>query len=126
MVNDTQHSLYGSAAESEQTKDDAYPADSTGGPPIRQKVQPVRLSAGEESQVRRVAAVKHLPASTPVRFWILERLDRSAPPDTQLTARSAGKPPAPLPSVTPPTMTRQRKQPSSGQVFVLRTTQAAA
>ena len=36
--------------ESEQTKDDAYPADSAGRRPNRQKVYSVRLSAGEEAR----------------------------------------------------------------------------
>ena len=44
--------------------------------PSRQKVYSVRLSAEEEGEVQRVAAPKHLPASTLVRSWILERLDR--------------------------------------------------
>ncbi len=61
--------------ESEQTKDDAYPAGVTGRRPNRQKVYSVRLSAEEEAEVQRVAATKHLPASTLVRSWILERLD---------------------------------------------------
>lgn len=62
--------------ESEQTKDDAYPPDSAGRRPNRQKVYSVRLSAEEEAEVQRVAAAKHLPASTLVRSWILERLDQ--------------------------------------------------
>lgn len=62
--------------ESEQTKDDAYPVDSAGRRPNRQKVYSVRLSAEEEAEVQRVAAARHLPASTLVRSWILERLDR--------------------------------------------------
>ncbi len=62
--------------ESEQTKDEAYPAGTTGRRPNRQKVYSVRLSAEEEAEVQRVAAAKHLPASTLVRAWILERLDR--------------------------------------------------
>ena len=62
--------------ESEQTKDDSYPAGTTGRRPNRQKVYSVRLSAEEEAEVQRVAAVKHLPASTLVRSWILERLDQ--------------------------------------------------
>ncbi len=62
--------------ESEQTKDDAYPAGATGRRPNRQKVYSVRLSAEEEAEVQRVADAKHLPASTLVRSWILERLDR--------------------------------------------------
>lgn len=35
----------------------------------------VRLSADEQDKVRRVAEAKHLPASTLLRAWILERLD---------------------------------------------------
>jgi Family of unknown function (DUF6290) len=62
--------------ESEQTKDEPYPAGTTGRRPIRQKVYSVRLSAEEEAEVQRVAAAKHLPASTLVRSWILERLDQ--------------------------------------------------
>jgi pimeloyl-ACP methyl ester carboxylesterase len=59
---------------------DAYPADTAGRRPNRQKVYSVRLSAEEEAEVQRVAAAKHLPASTLVRSWILERLDRDPPP----------------------------------------------
>lgn len=62
--------------ESEQTKEDTYPVGTTGQRPNRQKVYSVRLSAEEEAEVQRVAAAKHLPASTLVRSWILERLDR--------------------------------------------------
>lgn len=62
--------------ESEQTKDDAYPAGTTGRRPNRLEVYSVRLGAEEEAEVQRVAAAKHLPASTLVRVWILERLDR--------------------------------------------------
>ncbi len=62
--------------ESEQTKEDAFPAGTTGRRPNRQKVYSVRLSADEEAEVQKVAAAKHLPASTLVRSWILERLDR--------------------------------------------------
>ena len=42
--------------ESEQTKNDAYPAGITGRRPNRQKVYSVRLSAEEEAAVQRVAA----------------------------------------------------------------------
>ena len=62
--------------ESEQTQVDAYPAGTAGRRTNRQKVYSVRLSAEEEAEVQRVAAAKHLPASTLVRSWILERLDR--------------------------------------------------
>ncbi|WP_347349947.1 DUF6290 family protein [Intrasporangium sp.] len=61
--------------ESETTKEAAYPAGATGRRPNREKVYSVRLSAEEEADVQRVAAAKHLPASTLVRSWILERLD---------------------------------------------------
>jgi hypothetical protein len=63
-------------SESEQTKNDDYPAVTRGRRPNRQKVYSVRLSADEEAEVQRVAADKHLPASTLVRSWILERLDK--------------------------------------------------
>jgi hypothetical protein len=62
--------------ESEQTKDEDYPAGTTGRRPNRQKVYSVRLSADEEAEVQRVAADRHLPPSTLVRSWILERLDK--------------------------------------------------
>ncbi len=62
--------------ESEQTKDDAYPASTAGQRPNRRKVYSVRLSAEEEAEVQKVAAAKHLPPSTLVRSWILERLDK--------------------------------------------------
>ncbi|MEI2765667.1 MAG: hypothetical protein V9F82_08295 [Dermatophilaceae bacterium] len=65
--------------ESEQTKDDAYPASATGRRPNRERVYTVRLSADEEAEVQRVAAAKHLPPSTLVRSWILERLDQERP-----------------------------------------------
>jgi hypothetical protein len=39
-------------------------------------VYSVRLSAEEEAEVQKVAAAKHLPPSTLVRSWILERLDQ--------------------------------------------------
>ena len=65
--------------ESEQTKNDAYPPGTTGRRPNRQKVYSVRLSAEEEADVQRVAAAKHLPPSTLVRSWILERLDQERP-----------------------------------------------
>ena len=62
--------------ESEQTKDDVYPGGTTGRRPNRQKGYSVCLSAEEEAEVQRVATAKHLPASTLVRSWILERLDQ--------------------------------------------------
>lgn len=69
-------------AESEASKDDPYPADVAGARPNRQRSQvySVRLSPQEQDDLRRVAESKHLPASTLVRSWILERLysERSA------------------------------------------------
>jgi site-specific recombinase XerD len=62
--------------ESEQTKDDSYPDGARGSRPNRSKVYSVRLSADEEDQIQRVAQSQHLPPSTLVRSWILERLDR--------------------------------------------------
>ncbi len=35
----------------------------------------VRLSAEEQARVEAVARARHLPASTLVRSWILDRLD---------------------------------------------------
>lgn len=62
--------------ESERTRGDAYPKGSRGVRPNRTNVYSVRLSAQEESRIQRIAQAKHLPASTLVRSWILERLDR--------------------------------------------------
>jgi hypothetical protein len=62
--------------ESEQTKDEPYPKNVKATRPNRSKVYSVRLSAEEQEAVQRVADAQHLPASTLVRAWILERLDR--------------------------------------------------
>ena len=62
--------------ESEQTKDEPYPKDVKHARPNRSKVYSVRLSAEEQEAVESVAHAQHLPASTLVRAWILERLDR--------------------------------------------------
>ncbi len=62
--------------ESEQTKDEPYPEGVKGKRPNRSNVYSVRLSAEEKEAVERVAHAQHLPASTLVRVWILERLDR--------------------------------------------------
>lgn len=63
--------------ESENSKDEPYPAETEGYRPNRTQSQiySVRLSAEEQAELRRVADTKHLPASTLVRSWILERLD---------------------------------------------------
>ena len=36
----------------------------------------IRLSEEEQTQVQKVADAKHLPASTLVRSWILDRLNQ--------------------------------------------------
>lgn len=61
--------------ESERARDQDYPAGSRAIRPNRSKVYSVRLSPEEQSQVERLASARHLPASTLVRSWILERLD---------------------------------------------------
>ncbi len=61
--------------ESEKTKDDAYPEGARGSRPNRTKVYSVRLSDQEEDEIQKLAQSKHLPASTLVRSWILERLE---------------------------------------------------
>ena len=62
--------------ESEQTKDLPYPANASPTRPNRTQVYSVRLSAEEQALVQRVADERHLPASTLVRSWILDRLDQ--------------------------------------------------
>ena len=64
--------------ESEHSKEDPYPPEAVPTRPnrLRSKVYSVRLSAEEQARVQRVADAKHLPASTLVRSWILERLDQ--------------------------------------------------
>jgi hypothetical protein len=63
--------------ESERTKDEPYPAGTEFPRPNvgRSKPFTVRLSASESAAVQRVANRAHLPASTMVRAWILDRLD---------------------------------------------------
>jgi hypothetical protein len=64
--------------ESEQTRAAPFPPRVVPTQPnrVRSKVYSVRLSAEEQARVQRVADAKHLPASTLVRSWILERLDQ--------------------------------------------------
>ena len=64
--------------ESEQTREASFLAGAVPTRPnrLRSKVYSVRLSAEEQARVQRVADAKHLPASTLVRSWILERLDQ--------------------------------------------------
>lgn len=62
-------------AESERTRDDDYAAGTRAMRPNRVKVYSVRLSEEEQARVEAAAASRHLPASTLVRSWILDRLD---------------------------------------------------
>ena len=62
--------------ESELTREVAYPAVVRPTRPNRSKVYSIRLSEAELAQVQRVADAKHLPASTLVRSWILDRLNQ--------------------------------------------------
>ena len=64
--------------ESEETKDQPYPENVSYTRPNRERsrVYSVRLSAEEYATVQRVADSRHLPASTLVRSWILERLEK--------------------------------------------------
>ena len=61
--------------ESERTRDAPYPKTTKPKRPNRSQVYSVRLSAEEQNRVQSIADAKHLPASTLVRSWILERLD---------------------------------------------------
>ena len=61
-------------AESETTWEDEYPVTASPTRPNRSKVYSVRLSADEQARIEAVAEARHLPASTLVRSWILERL----------------------------------------------------
>jgi hypothetical protein len=62
--------------ESEQTKDDPYPKGARPARPNRGRVYSVRLNDDEYEAVQRVADAAHLPPSTLVRSWILDRLDQ--------------------------------------------------
>jgi len=62
--------------ESEQTREAAYPAGARPTRPNRSKVYAIRLSEEEQARVEHVADAKHLPASTLVRSWILDRLNQ--------------------------------------------------
>lgn len=62
-------------AESERTRDDDYATGARAMRPSRAKVYSVRLREEEQARVEAVAASRHLPASTLVRSWILDRLD---------------------------------------------------
>ncbi len=60
--------------ESEATRDEEYPAWTRATRPNRSQVYSVRLSRSERDAVEAAAQAKHLPASTMVRSWILDRL----------------------------------------------------
>lgn len=62
--------------ESEQTRETAYPAGVRPTRPNRSKAYSIRLSEEEQARVEQVADAKHLPASTLVRSWILDRLNQ--------------------------------------------------
>ena len=64
--------------ESERTRNDPFPDDVRPARPNRSQVYSVRLSAEEQARVQSVADAKHLPASTLVRSWILDRLDHES------------------------------------------------
>ncbi|MBA2507269.1 MAG: CopG family transcriptional regulator [Nocardioidaceae bacterium] len=64
--------------ESERTKDDPFPGGVRSVRPNRSQVYSVRLSAEEQARVQSVADAMHLPASTLVRSWILDRLDQES------------------------------------------------
>lgn len=64
--------------ESERTKDAPYPDAVAAKRPNRSQVYSVRLSEEEQARVQSVADARHLPASTLVRSWILERLDQES------------------------------------------------
>lgn len=61
--------------DSEASREDDYAAGTRATRPNRPKVYSVRLSEQEQARVEAAAAARHLPASTLVRSWILDRLD---------------------------------------------------
>lgn len=62
--------------ESERSKDAPYPGEARPERPNRSRVYSVRLSESEQARVQRIADDRHLPASTLVRSWLLERLEQ--------------------------------------------------
>lgn len=64
--------------ESERTKDEPYPPDAKPTRPNRSRVYSVRLSPDEQVRVQQLAEEKHLPPSTLVRSWILDRLEQES------------------------------------------------
>lgn len=71
--------------ESETSREDEYPTGTRPTHPNRSKVYSVRLSAQEQELIEKVARSKHLPTSTLVRSWILDRLEieRTAVPHSR-------------------------------------------
>ena len=63
--------------ESEHTRDEPYP-DITPTRPNMSRVYSIRLSPEEQTRVEKAARDKHLPPSTLVRAWILERLEQES------------------------------------------------
>ncbi|RAX21045.1 hypothetical protein DRB06_07130 [Actinomyces sp. Z5] len=61
--------------ESEVTREAEYPVNTVPVRPNRSQVYSVRLTPQEREAIEAVAEAKHLPASTLVRAWILERLE---------------------------------------------------
>lgn len=62
--------------ESEGTRESGYPKDARPSRPNRTKVYSIRLSEDEQALVQQAADAQHLPASTLVRSWILDRLNQ--------------------------------------------------
>lgn len=60
--------------ESERAREDEFPPGARPTRPNRSKVYSVRLSEEEYAAVEKAAGDRHLPASTLVRSWILDRL----------------------------------------------------
>lgn len=61
--------------ESERRREQPFPSESRPTRPNRSTVYSVRLTAEEQSLIEKAAEAQHLPASTLVRSWILERLE---------------------------------------------------
>jgi len=82
MANEIDRGLLDQVREvPERTKDDPYPELAVPTRPNRgrSRVYSVRLNEEEYQAVQRVADAAHLPASSLVRSWILDRLDQERP-----------------------------------------------
>lgn len=62
--------------ESERTREGDYPEGARPSRPNRTKVYSIRLSEDEQARVQQAADAQHLPPSTLVRSWILDRLNQ--------------------------------------------------